>query len=281
MCDGPSTYAFAGNNPSNFGDPLGLNKGSVEEVRAARRHLAAIEARRILARYQEYEDYLGSVGAGTDRERRLALLGYVQAQGYAAGQTNAFGLVNSFLGPAACDTSRSLICSFRGTGRHARAMEFVVGNATLGAFGELAALEAFAGGLSYGTLLDDALAEGRALGELRATAGANSALQAERLKASLSAQELVGAPRVGSALKSDPLHRAGSFVVDDVAQGGRVFPLRGGDGVQRTLTQVEGAVNGRRGVFEWIVDPAGAVTHQRFIPGGRITGLPNQVPGGG
>jgi len=111
-----------------------------------------------------------------------------------------------------------------------------------------------------------------------AASSARSALQAERLKASLSAQELAAARRVGNGLKSDPLHRAGSFVVDDVAQSGRVFPLRGGDGVQRTLTQVEGTVNGRKGVFEWIVDPIGNVTHQRFIPGGRITGFPNQVP---
>lgn len=79
-------------------------------------------------------------------------------------------------------------------------------------------------------------------------------------------------------IKPDPFHRAGSFVVDDVAQSGRVFPLRSVDGVQRTLTQVEGMVNGQRGVFEWIVDPSGAVTHQRFISGGRITGFPNQVP---
>jgi hypothetical protein len=110
------------------------------------------------------------------------------------------------------------------------------------------------------------------------TTGAESAFQAERLRASLSAQELSTAPRVGSGLKADPFHRATSWVVDDVAQSGRVFPLRGGDGVQRTLTQVETTIDGQRGVAEWIVDPAGNVTHQRFIPGGRITGSPNQVP---
>ncbi len=121
-------------------------------------------------------------------------------------------------------------------------------------------------------------ADGAADAVPRGTTGAESALQNERLRASLSAQELAAAPRVGSGLKPDSSHRAASFVVDDVAQSGRVFNLRGGDGVQRTLTQVDGAVNGQRGVFEWIVDPSGNVTHQRFISGGRITGSPNQVP---
>lgn len=43
------------------------------------------------------------------------------------------------------------------------------------------------------------------------------------------------------------------------------------------LRQIEGSNNGIGGVFEWIVDQ-GNVTHRRFIPGGKVTGLPNQVP---
>jgi hypothetical protein len=83
--------------------------------------------------------------------------------------------------------------------------------------------------------------------------------------------------RVGSGLKDDPLHRATSWVVDDPAA--QQFTITGGDGVQRTLYQLPGEVNGKTGVFEWIVDNSGTdsvITHQRFIPGGQVNGLPNQ-----
>jgi hypothetical protein len=42
------------------------------------------------------------------------------------------------------------------------------------------------------------------------------------------------------------------------------------------LSQIKGSNNGVDGVFEWIVDE-GNVTHRRFIPGGQVTGRPNQV----
>jgi RHS repeat-associated protein len=56
---------------------------------------------------------------------------------------------------------------------------------------------------------------------------AHSATAFERLKASLAQQEIINAPAVGSALKSDPYHIAGSLVVDDIAAKGRFFTIKG------------------------------------------------------
>ncbi|MFJ3450243.1 DUF637 domain-containing protein [Pseudomonas sichuanensis] len=100
----------------------------------------------------------------------------------------------------------------------------------------------------------------------------------ERLRADYAAQEIRNAQPVGSALKDDPLHRAPSFVIDQIPESGRLFTIRGGDGKSYNLTQMEGAVDGKQGIFEWLVNSKGELTHQRFIPTGRITGTPNQVP---
>src|SRR5690606_33793047 len=106
----------------------------------------------------------------------------------------------------------------------------------------------------------------------------NNAAAFERYKAYLAQQEIANANRVGSALQSDPLHRAPTFVIDDICNQGTVFRIRGGDGVERTLTQMPGSVNGQAGVFEWIVDQNGSLVHQRFIPGGPVSGIPNIRP---
>ena len=55
----------------------------------------------------------------------------------------------------------------------------------------------------------------------------------------------------------------------------QVFPLRGGDGRDRLLYQIQGSLNGQSGIFEWIYDFVEGVTHRLFIPNGRITGKPN------
>lgn len=109
--------------------------------------------------------------------------------------------------------------------------------------------------------------------------GDPSSLQRSRVAAKTADELASGMGRTGSALtKSDPFHRSVSWVVDNPAA--ERFAIRGGDGVGRELYQLPGEVNGKSGVFEWIIDRSGSnpfINHQRFIPGGSITGVPNQV----
>ncbi|WP_250655933.1 hypothetical protein [Alkalimarinus coralli] len=57
---------------------------------------------------------------------------------------------------------------------------------------------------------------------------------------------------------------------------GKVFPIRGGDGVQRTLLQTKGTLDGKSGVFEYLLEPNGTVSHQLFKKG-RINGVPTKI----
>jgi filamentous hemagglutinin len=59
------------------------------------------------------------------------------------------------------------------------------------------------------------------------------------------------------------------------AQYGTWFTLRNG---VHLLQQAEGDPNGTVGVFEWILDAKGKITHERFIENGAMTGSPNQHP---
>ncbi|MEC5080670.1 hypothetical protein [Xanthomonas oryzae] len=95
---------------------------------------------------------------------------------------------------------------------------------------------------------------------------------------SLSVAEL---PRVGSATKTDGYHGFNDLV-DNFSENGASFdiPTKGPGGVvigTAKLKQVEGSYKGVDGVFEWIID-SDKVAHRRFIPGGKITGYPNQNP---
>ncbi len=91
------------------------------------------------------------------------------------------------------------------------------------------------------------------------------------------AQRIIAAERMGSGLKADASHRAASFLSEAQLNAGTSFTIRGGDDVARELLQTPGGMNGKSGIFEYILDPTKGVIHQRFIPGGGITGTPNQV----
>lgn len=67
--------------------------------------------------------------------------------------------------------------------------------------------------------------------------------------------------------------------IEIVGDNGRVFRNLGDDKRFYDLIQMLGKHHGEDGVFEIIIKK-GVLTHQRFIPGGVITGYPNQkVPG--
>ncbi|MEO3943964.1 RHS repeat-associated core domain-containing protein [Gorillibacterium sp. CAU 1737] len=85
--------------------------------------------------------------------------------------------------------------------------------------------------------------------------------------------------RTGSALKLDAQH-AFNNIIDNYASSAQKFNLVGGDKVTRELYQIEGSFNGKKGVFEWIVDPdpLKGVTHRRFIGDVGVTGKPNAIP---
>ncbi|MFF0225089.1 polymorphic toxin-type HINT domain-containing protein [Streptomyces sp. NPDC004629] len=94
------------------------------------------------------------------------------------------------------------------------------------------------------------------------------------------AQEIIqNAKGYGSGLKRDAGHRAADFVVGDIATKGVTTRLVGGDGVERLLVQMPGEMNGKAGRFEWLVERGGSgnlITHQRFVNGGSMNGIPNK-----
>ncbi len=120
---------------------------------------------------------------------------------------------------------------------------------------------------------------------------------------------VVDGKRVGSANKPSDGQHGFPDIVDNYVGDAVHTQIVGGDGVTRDLYQLEGGykyydekvlpnqrvdVNGsthimdvldtkvidKDGVFEWIVEPDGNVSHRRFIPGGVVTGYPNQVTKG-
>jgi len=97
-----------------------------------------------------------------------------------------------------------------------------------------------------------------------------------KMTASAAAKIISNAQRVGSALRnSDIYHRAASWLTQSQLAKGKVFSIIGNDGVKRTLLQVNGKLNGKKGIFEYIINEAGNVSHQLFKVGGVINGKPN------
>lgn len=83
--------------------------------------------------------------------------------------------------------------------------------------------------------------------------------------------------RTGSALKLDEYHDFHK-IVDNFGRFAQRFDLIGNDKILRDLYQIEGSLNGKVGIFEWIVDYNVGITHRLFIPNGQITGKPNIFP---
>lgn len=108
-------------------------------------------------------------------------------------------------------------------------------------------------------------------------AGAAVVAESEAKQTADLAATILRSERRGSGLKADTLHRVAAFPSREQLAAGKSFAIRGGDGIERKLLQAVGEVNGRSGVFEYILNHDGTVTHQRFIPGGQITGRPNQI----
>ncbi len=90
---------------------------------------------------------------------------------------------------------------------------------------------------------------------------------------------LAGKTRIASANKIDAMHNFND-IIDNYSRYAKRFniptKIEGGK-VDRIseLYQIQGSLNGKDGIFEWIIDQ-GSVTHRRFIPKGEITGYPNQ-----
>lgn len=101
-------------------------------------------------------------------------------------------------------------------------------------------------------------------------------IQYEKLKSQYAADEIYNAERV------DPIHRAASYLSKDQLANGRTYSFTGGNNKSYTLLQIKGHLDGVDGIFEYVTNDIGQVTHQRFVKGGIYTGVPNQsVPKGG
>ena len=80
------------------------------------------------------------------------------------------------------------------------------------------------------------------------------------------AYQVLNGDRIGSGLKDDIYHRAPSWVTKEELLNAKITVTVGGDGHPYFHIEVPAVVNDMAGIFEYIVDSYGKVTHQLFIP---------------
>ncbi len=61
--------------------------------------------------------------------------------------------------------------------------------------------------------------------------------------------KILEADRIGSGLKPDPTHRDASYLSREQLMDGKVFTIKGGDGIERKLLQAEGSFNDKKSIF--------------------------------
>ena len=63
-----------------------------------------------------------------------------------------------------------------------------------------------------------------------------------------------------------------SSIVENYTSIASKYTIKGGDGMYRSLYQLDGSLRGKGGIFEWIVETGGSINHRRFIVGGNVNG---------
>ena len=148
------------------------------------------------------------------------------------------------------------------SGRKASWGEVALGSA-IGCGGGLAVLGGWAAGAA-------------AIAAVTATEAVTTATTAlSGAAAAAASRALAQAEPVGRALASDLFHRASTWMRDVAVRSGTHFSIQSGEG-RAVLTQVPGELNGMPGRFEYIVNRAGQLTHQLFVRGAPINGVPSK-----
>lgn len=75
-----------------------------------------------------------------------------------------------------------------------------------------------------------------------------------------------------AATKTDQYHYAATFLSKEQMSSGKVYAIDDGKSI---LLQVEGGLNGKNGIFEYILESDGKVSHQSFKESAGYSGKPN------